>query len=490
MRKCKTQIWTLAIAFLLPLSGCAAEETVEQEITSWTYTPGGKEDGPTGASQTGDMGWPFADSGVTWDDTDASDVSGEDTANSWMEDTVVGPEDVGPASPEPLVVPEFSEEPPETCQAAESSQWYFQFLDNLCDDYAVPSDLDRDRACAVVDSTPDMQLADGSWVTYQPGSESPSWDTTSLEGLVPSNMEISVILIKRVNGVPHYRYLSNGRHDVSFQPWSTTKVLAAANAGSYLRLESNGEVGLDATAGDLKLGDLVTSLVNYDNAPYSSNGLGAYFHNVGGRKRADDLIGPLWLGRPETETFGGNYGDAVPPVGYSYLSPSGVPLTITPDWSSGYANHLSTATLAEAVKRLVLHREEPAQRLPGLEWPDVQVLLYGAENSEKKGDWGGMSADTAVYIQTGHDMDYIEERSQGQWMTFSKLGLGTKGQFVHMGYGCFPVIDPSGAPVSGHGREFVIATHLKEGGGNWKGRDRELARIYRKIELRIVDGRL
>ena len=75
-------------------------------------------------------------------------------------------------------------------------------------------------------------------------------------------------------------------------------------------------------------------------------------------------------------------------------------------------------------------------------------------------------------------------------MTFSKLGLGTKGQFVHMGYGCFPVIDPSGAPVSGHGREFVIATHLKEGGGSWKGRDRELARIYRKIELRIVDGRL
>ena len=478
----------MVVALAYSLTACASEEVVEEEVTSWTYTPSGKTDGPMAQTSPDDLGWSESDASSSWgvDVKEQGPQSDTATADA-LEDTAL---DLGPEEPAPLVVPEFSEEPPASCAAADESQWYFQFLDNLCDDKVEPSSLDRERACAVEDSSAEMQLQDGTWVTYYPSSQAPTWDTTSLAGLVPDSMEISVILIKRVNGVPHYRYLSNGRHDVSFQPWSTTKVLAAANAGSYLRLESDGEVGLDADAGALKLGDLVTSLVNYDNEPYTSNGLGAYFHHVGGRQLADDLIGPLWLNRPETETFGGNYGDSVPPVGYTYTAPNGAELTITPDQSGGYANHLSTATLAEAVKRLVLHREESAQRLPGLDWKDVQVLLYGAEGSTTKASWGGMSADTAVYLQTGHDMDYIEERSQGEWMTFSKLGLGTKGQFVHMGYACFPVLDDDGQAVNGHGREFVIAAHLKEGGGGWVGRDRELARIYRRIELRIVDGRL
>ncbi|MBD90018.1 MAG: hypothetical protein CL940_06755 [Deltaproteobacteria bacterium] len=476
------------MALAASLAACASDEVVEEEVSSWNHTPSGKTDGPIEQASPTGLDVSETDTNAHWGLDDVEQDTSTDTAGGGpMADTA---QDVGPEEPSPLVVPEFSEEPPASCAAADASQWYFQFLDNLCDDKFDPSSLDRERACAAEDSSAEMQLQDGTWVTYYPSGQAPAWDTTSLAGLVPDSMEISVILIKRVNGVPHYRYLSNGRHDVSFQPWSTTKVLAAANAGSYLRLESNGEVGLDANAGSLKLGDLVTSLVNYDNQPYTSNGLGAYFHHVGGRQRADDLIGPLWLNRPETETFGGNYGDSVPPVGYTYTAPNGAELTITPDQTGGYANHLSTATLAEAVKRLVLHREEPAQRLPGLDWKDVQVLLYGAEDSASKGSWGGMSADTAVYLQTGHDMDYIEERSQGEWMTFSKLGLGTKGQFVHMGYACFPVLDDAGQAVTGHGREFVIAAHLKEGGGGWVGRDRELARIYRRIELRIVDGRL
>ena len=385
--------------------------------------------------------------------------------------------------------PDLQEEPAPPCQAAQTNSWYFQFLDNLCNERVNPSDQDRDRPCPADNSSPEMLRADGSSATYQPGWEIPAWNTTDLAGIVPEELEVAVILIRRVGGVPHYRYLSNGRHDVPFQPWSTTKVLAAANGAAYLRMESNGLVGLDSTVAGFKVGDLVTSLVTYDDDPFNSNSLGAWFHDVGGRQRARDLIGHLWLNRPPEESFGGNYGSLPPDIGYHFMGSDGAELQVVPDLSSGYSNRLSAATLAEALKRIVLHREEPEQRLPGLAWEDVKVLLYGAEDS-MKGLWGGMTADTAIYLQAGHDMNYIEERSAGQWLTLSKLGMGTKGQFAHMGYACFPVIGDDGAPVIDQGREFVIATHLTEGDGGWATRDRELARIIRRLEIRIVDGRL
>ena len=84
--------------------------------------------------------------------------------------------------------------------------------------------------------------------------------------------------------------------------------------------------------------------------------------------------------------------------------------------------------MAEAIKRLVLHREEPDQRLPGIEWDYVATLLYGAGGSAKYGDWGGMSADTTVYFQTGHDIDYIRRRGQGRWRIFSKLGVHSRAE--------------------------------------------------------------
>jgi hypothetical protein len=298
-----------------------------------------------------------------------------------------------------------------------------------------------------------------------------------------------VILIRRVNGVPHYRYLSTGDHEVPYQPWSTTKVVAAANAAAKLRIESGYEVGLTAKVDGKPLGDLVTSICNYDYSPYSSNALGRYFHNVGTRKRANDLIHELWLKRPAAETFGGNYGENAPGLGYTFVD-GAKQVSITPDSATGYANNLSSRTMAEIVKRLVLHREEASQRMPGIQWADVRVLLHGAEGSAKYGEWGGMAADSAIYLQAGHDMDYIEKRSHGRWRTFSKLGLGTSGQFLDVGYACMPVLDDADEPVPGWGREFVIAAHMPSGGASWAARDRMLAKAYRAIVTRIVDGRL
>ncbi len=385
----------------------------------------------------------------------------------------------------PDPIPDVDPEPPASCGASSG----YQFLDDACKVKRYPSNADRDLACPTLDASATIPITGGGTVDYQPPDAPAEFDTTALKGVVPAGLMATVVLVRRVNGVPHFRFLSTGDHDVPYQPWSTSKFVAAANAASKLRISSNYNVGLTASVDGKLLGDFVTSICNYDYSPYSSNSLGRYFHNVGGRDRANGLIHDLWLHRPAAETFGGNYGEASPPVGYDFVDgPS--KLTVQPDSSAGPANHLSSYTMAEIVRRLALHRELEATRLPGIQWPDLRVLFYGGEGSAKYGKWGGMSADRAVYIQSGHDMDYIEKRSKGRWRIFSKLGNGSSGEFLDVGYACFPVLDAELAPVPGWGREFIIAAHLPTGGKTWAERDRILAKAYRAIITRIVDGRL
>jgi hypothetical protein len=387
----------------------------------------------------------------------------------------------------PDPIPEVDEEPPAMC--ADPVNQGFQFLDDACAQKRFPTQFERGLACPVVDDDAVVPLAGGGEVTYLPSSD-PVVVEDVLGGIVPDELDVTVILVRRVGGVPHYRYLSNATADVSYQPWSTSKFLAAANAGARLRLVSGGDVGLTASVDGIPLGDLVTSMHLYDWDPFSSNALGRYFHDVGTRDRANDLVHGLWLGRPGSETFGGNYGEASPPLSYTFDEPSGPSASVTPDGTFGYPNHLASFTTAEALKRLVLHREEPTQAMPGLDWADVEVLLYGAAGSAKYGDWGGMSRDKAVYLQSGHDLDYLEARSHGRWRIFGKLGNGSNGELLDVAYGCFPVLDDELEPVPGWGRELVVAAHLPTGGSSWAERDRILARAFRAILVRVVDGRL
>lgn len=386
----------------------------------------------------------------------------------------------------PPPLPTVSDEPPAACSAATGTS--FQFLSDACNVRKKPTKQDRDRACPVSDASATIVRKDGTQITYLPAEAKVVWEPQALVGLVPAAMQISVVLVRRVNGVPHYRYLSNGTHAQAFQPWSSSKFMAVANAAATLRIASNYQVGLTAKVGATPLGDLVTSIHNYDNAPYSSNALGRYFHDIGGRAKANALVHD-WLDRPDAETFGGNYGQLPPDLGYSFVAPSGAKVTVPKDTTSGPANHLSTWTSVEFLKRLVHHRENASQRLPGIQWEDLRVLFFGAEGSQKYGAWGGMTDDTTTYIQQ-YDMGYIEKRSQGQWVTFSKLGNGTEGELVTTNYACFPQLDDVGAPVPGWGREFLIATHLDAGGATWKERDRIVAKAYRAVLKRIMEDSL
>jgi hypothetical protein len=392
-----------------------------------------------------------------------------------------------PFVPEPI--PDVPDDVPGPCQAVLDNPWPPQFLYDGCDVKRYPSYVDRELACPVVDSSATIPLVGGGSATYAPSTAPIEVDTTALSGLVPAELRVVVVLIRRVNGVPHYRYLSNGTHDIPYQPWSTSKFLAAANAGRKLRFASAGEVGLTASVDGYPLGDLVTSVASYDYDPFSSNALGRYFHNIGGRANANALIHDAWLGRPASETFGGNYGEAAPGLGYTFSEEGGPTISVTPDTTAGPANSLSGLTIAEALRRIVLHREEVAQRMPDLQWEDVKVVLYGADGSPK-GPFGGLSDDPAILLQTGHDIDYLEARSHGRWRIFSKLGNGTSGELLNVGYACLPVLDDADQPVPGWGREFVIAANLPTGGATWAERDRILATSYRAIVERIVDGRL
>lgn len=386
-------------------------------------------------------------------------------------------EAVTPDLPEPI--PALDDEPPPPCDGTFPTD-YYQFLDDLCRVKARPTFVDRDLQCPTIDVD-----ATG----YRPGT-APIVVEDVLGDLVPPGLDVVVIEIRRIGGVPHYRYLSNGSAEHAVQPWSTTKWIAAANAGARLRRASQGQVGLTARVDGRPLGDLITSIANYDGDPFSSNSLGRYFHDIGGRAAANDLVHAAWLSRPADETFGGNYGDASPPLGFAFVESGGASTTITPDQTTGPANKLSMLTLAEALKRTVLFREEPGQRIADLTWPDVRTLLYGAAGSAKYGEWGGLTADDAIYMQSAHDWDYIERRSHGRWRVFSKLGLGTNGQFVNVAYACLPVLDAQDRPVPGWGRELVIAAHLPTGGASFAERDRMLARAFRAITIRVVDGRL
>ena len=374
------------------------------------------------------------------------------------------------------------------CAAAVGGDHY-EFLDDVCHQKRFPTNRDRALACPVVATTATPTLASGRTVVYRPAGSPVDVDDGALVGIVPANLDVTEILVRRVNGVPHYRYLSNGSHGDAFQPWSSTKFMAVANAAAALRAASNAQVGLTSSVGGLPLGDLATVIHSYDERRYSSNGLARYFHNVGGRSRANGLIHG-WLGRPATETFGGNYGEPAPLLGYQFVESSGAMTTVSPDSSPGPANHLSTQTLAEFLKRLVMHREDATTRLPGMQWADVATLLYGAERSTwYTSPWGGMSSDTAIYAQAALPLATIEQRSGGRWRMFSKLGFGN-GEFVHVSYSCLPVIDASGAPVVDVGKEVFMAVRLASGGSNDAERDALLARYYREILTRVTDGRL
>jgi hypothetical protein len=376
---------------------------------------------------------------------------------------------------------------PAPCLATKDDPQHFQFVDDVCHIKRLPRDEDRDFACPNTWTTNEATI--GTRVAlYRPATEGIAWDTESLRGLVPDDVKIAVILVRRIRGVPHYRYLSNGSHDVAFQPWSASKFVAIASAASGLRERSGGAIGLDGTIDLVPVGDVVTAVHTYDEKHYTSNALARWFVDVGGRARINGLVHD-WLGRPAGESLGGGYGPGS--VGFGLTFRNGASATTMPrDPQIPYENRLSAHTLAEALKRLVMHREDVSTRLPNAKWEDLRTLFYGADKSRwYPGTVGGMSADRSVYLQLGTgDFDVVAEKAKERFRIFSKSGMGWA-QYVSTGYACFPALDDDGDPIADRGHEMIVAARV-DGSGGYVENDRAMARVHRAVVKAVLEDRL
>jgi len=165
------------------------------------------------------------------------------------------------------------------------------------------------------------------------------------------------------------------------------------------------------------------------------------------------------------------------------------------DTSGVFDNFLSALTMSELVKRIVLHRDVTLEhRIPGLQWLDAQTIMYGAEQSEFFSNmrWGGMTVDTAIYIQSA-DVDTI---SKGNWRIFSKLGSGYSstrgvGETTTNSYACFPVLDQNGNPISDQGVEFVLTARSSVAGDTTLEKaEGELQKAIADVVEQIYSGKL
>ncbi len=355
---------------------------------------------------------------------------------------------------------------------AQVSDANLEFQSDACKRKRYPTNKERFVGCPVASTVTTGYVTGASHAV----------DGAALKGIVPDDLDVTAIIIRRVAGVPYYRYLSNGTHDVAYQPWSSTKFMAVAGAGAALRKKSGGKVGLTAKAQNgVWLGDLVTIIASYRQDRYTSNGLARYFLDVAGRAAEGVLIHD-WLMRPAAETYGGNYGAPTPgDLGYTFTEANGDQVTMTPDETAGPANHLSSHTEAEFMKRLVAW-DDPATRMPDLAKADVETMLYGPNTSGLyPGQFGGLAADMTVYVQSALDLDKVEKESQGKWRIFAKVGFSGDGEFVLVSHTCLPVLDAKGQPVPNKGAEVVIATRATYNGKSMAERDQQVGQYYKDL---------
>jgi len=388
------------------------------------------------------------------------------------------------------------------------SAWYYknwcghpgalQYLDDGLCAKVFPSNFTRDFKCPNVYQTiPSTYSKD--LVASLP--ERNNWVNESAFTNIPyaNQVELAMILVKRdLNGRPYFHYVSNGRQANAYETWSSSKVFVVASAAGAMETAcSFGLFGSTAKGnhGPTALGDLATVICSYDEtAGYSSNSLSKYFSNVGGRSRLQSLV-TNWLGASGNASLGGSYGENPPSdLGSVYcdngpFSPTCANACVmAPDTSAFPPNTLSALGMAEMTRRLALHNDLlPQNQFPQATWVDMQNVLYGASKSGLFGNltWGGMTADTAIFVQSAVNMTDVAQRSLGYWRIHSKLGAGysssrSVGEIVSNNYACFPALDAHGHARVDQGVEFILSARASVPG------DTSLAQAEARIQQAIA----
>ena len=379
---------------------------------------------------------------------------------------------------------------------------------NLINRGVEPSNNNRNFTCPVSYSSNRGSLF-GQPITFQPATSGKAANWTALKRITDSiksasSLKLNLILVRRVNGKPHYYYLSNGTQNDKVETWSSSKFMAFSAAASQLRKESGGRVGLNgwlkpsSSSNDLiHAGDLASIITVYREPSYgggklTSNNLGTFFQDVSGRPASNALISG-WLGR-SGESFRGGYGASRDL--YTEFRDIGGERYTTRKSNSGYGpNNMSMLTTSEFLKRIVMHREDANTRLPNVKWGDLQTLFYGAPKQHTKWfkdrDLSGMQGGaSSVSIQRfgGYNNNKkdgaINSKTQGNWRHFSKIGYGSN-ESVYHAYTCVP--EYSNGRVTG-GVEFIISARNK---GNFSNKtDSVLHKAVDAIVENIQNGNL
>lgn len=75
------------------------------------------------------------------------------------------------------------------------------------------------------------------------------------------------------------------------------------------------------------------------------------------------------------------------------------------------------------------------------------VCRYGADLADSSlfpsVQWGGMTADTSIFLQSALNISDVQLQSNGNWRIFSKLGAGFSssrlvGEITNNAYACLP----------------------------------------------------
>ena len=347
-------------------------------------------------------------------------------------------------------------------------------LDDYLCQKVFPGTFDRDFQCPRFSTSGQRPFA-------TPGTNvsETAIDEAELDNIVNGlDFSVAVGIVKR-NGDGTYgiRYLGKNARE-PHETWSSSKVYAGHHAANKLRGGgirfpglSTFEVGKAAGNSNalppaIGLSDLMTIVASYDTTKnLSSNQLGAYYHSIGGHEDANRFLHEV-LGAPGTESFGGDYGEAVPspPLSYHFTTSRtsfGRNVTIPADHAPKppLSNTMSAITMAEWLRRLVFAREDNGiANHSFFQWQDSQDIFYGSDNSSlfPTLQYGGMSMSSDVYVQLGLGMENLNRTTVADWRIFSKLGFGYTSirkqyEVTLNAYLCLPLGE------NGRGIEFVLS---------------------------------
>ena len=310
-----------------------------------------------------------------------------------------------------------------------------------------------------------------------------------------------------------YRYLANANtQDVLYEPWSSSKIMAFAGALATI----GREVSASTLVGDVKLGDLITSVNSYapsGKADGNSNAIATYFANIAGREFLTGLFHDKWLNMNNPAIrFRGAYGPtAFDPGAAEWQFDFRNKLAVEPFEEAsddpfyqsyrcdecGLTGNKPMTTLAQAefLKRLVTHNSEPQTRLPGFMPSHLDMLLYGNGHSNSVVDAGGMQAGIGVLLARaianalapGSDASakaVLDELTGGRWRIFQKIGAGpseTRGQSetVLLAHVMLPFNE-------GPAREFTLAVQTEVEGNSEAGVGRAGKKMQQLLNIAMA----